>query len=504
MRFLKNLSISILILTSFYSQAQNALDFDGSNDFVQTTYTGILGASTRTIEAWIKTPYISGQEVITDWGSAVTGGRFTFALIDGKLRVEVQGSGFTSTTLIGDNTWHHVAVTFNNSLSTKYKIYIDGVLNSSFNLVTPINTVGGINMRIGVRVDGAKFFSGKIDEVRIWNVERTASQILSNKNIEFCNAPTGLIAYYKFNQGTAGGSNSGITTLVDYSGNSNNGTLTNFALSGNTSNWVSGASLTQGTGTSSSFSVTACDSYTSPSGNYTWTSSGIYIDTIPNYAGCDSIMTINVTINNSSTHSFSETACFMYTSPSGKHWYASNTYMDTIPNSVGCDSVITIILTINTVDISVIKSGIKLTSNESGATYQWIDCNNGNTPISGATNQVFIASSNGSYAVIITKNSCIDTSICFQITEVGFHSLKNQKNTSLFPNPSDDFVNINIGEKIEYLFIEIINISGSTIFTKHFANTQNAKIDVSQYISGVYFVKVTTQEEISILRLYIK
>ncbi|RKX17905.1 MAG: hypothetical protein DRP35_10135, partial [Candidatus Zixiibacteriota bacterium] len=43
----------------------------------------------------------------------------------------------------------------------------------------------------------------------------------------------------------------------------------------------------------------ACDSYTSPSGSYVWTTSGIYKDTIPSQHGCDSVITINLTIDDS-------------------------------------------------------------------------------------------------------------------------------------------------------------------------------------------------------------
>ncbi|TAG01231.1 MAG: choice-of-anchor D domain-containing protein, partial [Cytophagia bacterium] len=58
-------------------------------------------------------------------------------------------------------------------------------------------------------------------------------------NTELAGTETGLVSYYKFNQGTAGGTNTGLNTLIDVVG-CNNGTLTNFALTGTSSNWVAG------------------------------------------------------------------------------------------------------------------------------------------------------------------------------------------------------------------------------------------------------------------------
>jgi hypothetical protein len=99
--------------------------------------------------------------------------------------------------------------------------------------------------------------------------------------------------------------------------------------------------------TSSNINETNCDNYTSPSGNYTWTSSGVYKDTIPNEAGCDSVITVDLTINNSTSSAITESAVDSYTSPSGNYtWNVSGTYKDTIPNYVGCDSVLTINLTV--------------------------------------------------------------------------------------------------------------------------------------------------------------
>ncbi len=101
--------------------------------------------------------------------------------------------------------------------------------------------------------------------------------------------------------------------------------------------------------TSNTIVVTACNSYTSPSSNYTWTTSGIYQDTLTNANGCDSVLTIDLTINNSNSNSISVTACNSYTSPSSNYtWTTSGVYQDTLTNSNGCDSVLTITLTINT------------------------------------------------------------------------------------------------------------------------------------------------------------
>jgi Secretion system C-terminal sorting domain/Concanavalin A-like lectin/glucanases superfamily len=99
--------------------------------------------------------------------------------------------------------------------------------------------------------------------------------------------------------------------------------------------------------TTDTITPTACNSYLSPDGN-TYTTSGVYTDTIPNSAGCDSIITINLTVNSPSSSAISPSVCAAsYTAPSGAVYTSSGMYMDTIPNTTGCDSVITINLTMN-------------------------------------------------------------------------------------------------------------------------------------------------------------
>lgn len=283
-----------------HSFGQNALSLDGTNDYISTAQPGPGGNSSRTVEAWIKTSYSGAtQGVLVDWGAvSPNGSRFTFNVLNGLLRIEIAGSGFNSTLSIANGAWHHVAVTYNNSNATgqKAKLYIDGVLNASADFTTSMNTLSTTGIRIGARVDGISFFNGSIDEVRIWNTERTAAQILAGKDAEFCYVPAGLIAYFKCNQGIAGGANTGISNLTNAANATFNGTFHGLALSGASSNFVAGPTTLAAAGTTSStIAVTACASYTSPA-NHVYTATGVYHDTIPNSAGCDSLITINLTI----------------------------------------------------------------------------------------------------------------------------------------------------------------------------------------------------------------
>jgi hypothetical protein len=115
---------------------------------------------------------------------------------------------------------------------------------------------------------------------------------------------------------------------------------------GNDGHLYDDVSVYQVCGTTSSITESACASYTTPSGDETYTASGIYTDTIPNASGCDSIITIDLTINNTIS-SISEQACGSYTAPDGSTYTTSGTYTAIVPNAAGCDSTITITLQVN-------------------------------------------------------------------------------------------------------------------------------------------------------------
>jgi hypothetical protein len=202
----------------------------------------------------------------------------------------------------------------------------------------------------------------------------------------------------------------------------------------------------------------------------------------------------------STTSTISESACDSYTSPSGNYtWTSSNTYIDTVQNEAGCDSIITIELTINTLNLATTQLNETLTSDETGATYQWVTCP-AMTIIDGATGQSYQATMNGSYAVIISKNSCIDTTECLAVTTLGIVENDFGNNIVVFPNPTNGEFSIDLGSNYESSSIEIMQIDGRIIQSFNFNQSQLLKVQFDEP-AGIYLLVVKSNAKKAIIRL---
>jgi hypothetical protein len=174
------------------------------------------------------------------------------------------------------------------------------------------------------------------------------------------------------------------------------------------------------TPSSSTDSHTACESYTWIDGNIYTSSNNIATYIIPNTNGCDSTITLDLTITPLSTSSLIETACSFYLAPDDEVYTSTGSYTATIDNAAGCDSVIYIDLTIHPLPSNeVTQNGTALIASQTSATYQWLDCDNSNTPIEGEVNQTYFPSTTGNYAVIVTVNGCRNTSECILVDFTG-------------------------------------------------------------------------------------
>lgn len=187
--------------------------------------------------------------------------------------------------------------------------------------------------------------------------------------------------------------------------------------------------------------------------------------------------------------------CDNFISPSGSYvWDSTGTYYDTIQNSMGCDSIITVNLTVIDIDTTVIQDGIYLTANDSNCLYQWVDCENAFTPLIGDTNQTFTATTNGSYAVILTNDICIDTSACYEINSV-FTPLQKDRASeiNIYPVPTTNTFFIDLGRVHLNASLKITSIHGKTLLEKQIINARITEINLDQP-PGIYFVSLKIDE----------
>lgn len=187
-----------------------------------------------------------------------------------------------------------------------------------------------------------------------------------------------------------------------------------------------------------------------------------------------------------------QTACDSLTWIDGLTYYANNnTATFALTNAAGCDSIVTLNLTVNTLNTGVTNNAPTLTADEAGATYQWIDCDNANAAISGETAQSFTASTNGNYAVVVTKNGCSDTSACQTVNNIGFRNI-NDTYVKVFPVPANENLNIsgiNFGGTFK---VELIDQLGRVVLTETFDNVKEVTLSTQNLTQGTYQLKVNT------------
>lgn len=225
------------------SPQNRAFNFDGNDDLIDlgtAITTSLTGSTHITAEAWVYPTSMSGLGCVIGNYSTISanmqflmrrgGGVYEFWVGNGSTWEQVISAASPSL-----NVWQHVAGVWD---GTTASIYVNGVLSGT--LATTIGSLGNAGSNevwIGANAI-AENFAGNIDEVRIWNRALCQGEIQNNMNGLIATTGNSLIANYHFDEGTAGGSNSMVTSLFDLGGSAYTGTVTNAALTGMTSNWV--------------------------------------------------------------------------------------------------------------------------------------------------------------------------------------------------------------------------------------------------------------------------
>ncbi|MCX6156610.1 MAG: hypothetical protein NTY74_01375, partial [Ignavibacteriae bacterium] len=280
-----------------FSGSRNALDFDGTDDNVSLSNGVVLG-TTFTQEMWVYPTSSDGNfhgilGYPNDGGSMRPpcvyqhGTKIHFGFSNGSWQSYETGDG--ALTL---NSWNHIAATFN---GTTYTIYVNGLNIYSTTGSSGMTPYNNPQSSIG-KLDN--YFKGKIDEVRLWTVCRTAAEIRDNMMCTLAGNETGLAAYYRMDYYEG-------TTLYDMSSNARNGTLNNFALSGSTSNWVSSSAFNTWIGSESNTWSTA-GNWSSGAAPVSSDNVGIYNWALGNECTLSGIPTVNIlNLSSSATPSLS-------------------------------------------------------------------------------------------------------------------------------------------------------------------------------------------------------
>ncbi|GGH69662.1 LamG-like jellyroll fold domain-containing protein [Phaeocystidibacter marisrubri] len=450
------LALAAAIGLASLTHAQNALSFDGMDDYGAAPNASALisGSTTLSLSMWVfPKSNSSGYPDFDGYGgfrNDATADFYLLQLGSNNLEARFRNSSGTDYTITYNggmilNDWNHLVLVYDGST---LKLYHNGSLIQSISASGSISS-SSVPFNVGYTPFAANNFYtyGDLDDVGLWDKALSATEVSSLYSACGMNvSDPNLVLCYEFNQGTANGNNTSIFTATDSKGNIN-ANLSGFAMSGSSSNFIPGTS-----------------------GN---SSSSLNINT-----------------------------CHAYTSPSGHRYTSSGTYHDTIPNASGCDSIITISLTVDSVDVSVLRMGDTLMAAQMGAIYQWHNCNSG-TNIIGAVNRTYIPPVSGSFAVIVTKGNCVDTSDCIAFTKgIGQVEERPLEALTLYPNPSNGTVKLLISPSAKNVHVEVINLAGQRVFHQMYPDG-DISFDLDAP-SGVYMVRVTMNAESKVFRLVLE
>jgi hypothetical protein len=290
---------------SYFGDLNSGADITQLNNFP-------FGNSERTISLWFQNtmPYPNGSRLLFSYGENYSGGRFGLFMDGFYIGVE-HVNGSRRCTYIPDGNWHNLLVTYPlNGLGTNdIALYLDGHIqnSSNFNPVNSLNTANASNHWIGTLGFSPGWlyaFSGKIDDIGIWNRALTACEIQALYHAQLGSQAISAGADQSICNGDPVTLNGSGGSAYQWNNNVQDGQAftptqsANYILNGTDSLGCSGMDTVVVTvleNAVSTLTQTALDSYTL--NGQTYTQSGTYTQTLTAANGCDSTITLNLTLN---------------------------------------------------------------------------------------------------------------------------------------------------------------------------------------------------------------
>lgn len=149
-------------------------------------------------------------------------------------------------------------------------------------------------------------------------------------------------------------------------------------------------------------------------------------------------------------------------------------------------------VTVIPIDSSVTVSGGTMTAVSSGGSYEWLNCNAGYNAIPGQTGQSFTIPANGSYALKISENGCVDTSACYTFTSAGTPDPEAPA-LLLYPNPAHDFITVQFPIHPDGATLHVMDLSGRELYMCNLVNSFSTALDLTSYPAGIYQIQVRNE-----------
>ncbi|MEM7108862.1 MAG: T9SS type A sorting domain-containing protein, partial [Bacteroidota bacterium] len=148
------------------------------------------------------------------------------------------------------------------------------------------------------------------------------------------------------------------------------------------------------------------------------------------------------------------------------------------------------------IDATVTLEGETLTASETGVSYQWLDCDNGNTSVEGATEQSFTPETSGNYAVQLSAEGCVVLSDCVEIDiilsiEGGWVS-----DIKLYPNPVRDRFSIVLDQTYTDVTLRLRDSRGVLLEEKDYRDSSTIEYELKAR-PGIYFVELNTGDKMA-------
>lgn len=241
--------------------------------------------------------------------------------------------------------------------------------------------------------------------------------------------------------------------------------------------------------TASSMNAGICQgtSYLMPNGVYV-TTAGIHTATLTNSLGCDSVITVNLSIYQPTAETRNVSICEgkFHTLPDGVTASTSGTYTSTVSDSYGCNQhVITTNLTVNTTSFSDVV--VEICGEES---YTLL---NGDVVVE-----------SGEYNVNIDNALGCDSIVTVFVSKCNAIGSLDESVLSIYPNPARNILNVLLSDAVvNNINFKIINALGQTVYVNNNVNRNELNIDVENFSNGLYFIVLSDSKNTSLHKFMI-